>query len=985
MSPETKMKVSTAHPFQLIYSLYQHEYLGYLFESFVVQLDDKGRLTFQNQNISAKNAQEFASGLSEKDYKIIKLMDEIQQEAVVLKFYKKKVKPIDFFLKVYNKESGDIGIQEAIDIYLESRRVQILSLLDEGHMIFEMGKDGDPAGKQIHYQAEKATVLFHFRRNEDNTHYFPTLKHQGEKLEWQYKGAYLVCQDEAWMVVDDKLISFEKNVDGKKLKPFLNKKFIVIPRKVEETYYQKFVTQLVESFDVYAKGFEINTERYDLEPTLFFSELVQATNGELFANKSKAEDQDAYENAKILFKIGFGYGSYQFEYEPAPSSSVKLEKKGESYVFHKVKRYGDQELALLGDLIEEGLDFKNGRYTLGKGKAFEWLSHHKAWLEEKRVKVVQTDTQVKEYFVGESALEIKVEEGIDWFDINALVRFGDYEISFSELRKLLRKNKLEIKLPNGQIAVIPEAWIKDYSELFAFIEEGESPQTMRLKKHHLALVQDLRNGQLAKVTMDRKLEGLRNYEELVEYEVPRGFKGTLRPYQKAGYDWMRFLADYNFGGCLADDMGLGKTVQTLSLLQHQKDEEIKHASLLIMPTSLMYNWQLEAKKFTPKLKVLVYAGTGRNKNPEFFHNYDIVITSYGITRIDIDILADYYFNYVILDESQAIKNPESLIAKSVAKLNSKHRLILTGTPLENSTMDLWSQMSFVNPGLLGAQRYFRDHFQLPIEKRQDIEMTRKLNVIIKPFIMRRQKSQVAKDLPEKIESVKYSQMTDAQAERYEEVKSYYRNQILETIEKQGVKKSQMMLLQGLTQLRQIANHPQMVDQDFEGGSGKMEDVVYTIEEALSEGHKILVFSQFVKHLKIMSDYFNKKNWTYAYLDGSTKDRQAEVEKFQNNKDIKLFLISLRAGGLGLNLTEADYVFLLDPWWNPAIEEQAVDRAHRIGQKRTVFTYKFIAKDTVEEKILKLQQNKLKLASDLITTEESFVKKLTSDDISELLA
>ena len=632
------MKVSTAHPFQLIYSLYQHEYLGYLFESFVIQLDDKGRLTFQNQNISAKNAAEFASGLCEKDYQIIKLMDEIQQEAVVLKFYKKKVKPNDFFLKVYDKESGDKALQEAIQLYLESRVAEILSLFDESHMIFEMGKDGEPAWKRIHYQAEKATVLFHFRRNEDNTHYFPTIKHLEEKVEWQYKGSYLVCQEPAWMVVDDKLLSFEKNVDGRKLKPFLNKKFIVIPRKVEETYYQKFVTQLVSSFDVYAKGFQINTERYELKPKLFFSELVQATNGHLFDSVRKPETQDAYENAKILFKIGFGYGPYEFEYEQSPGSSVRLEKVNDSYVFHKVKREGFSEIELVKAFMEEGLGFKNGRFTLGKGKAFEWLSTHKDWLEERGIEVVQTDTKAKEYFVGESALEIKVEEGIDWFDINAIVRFGDYEIPFNELRKLIRKNKLEIKLPNGQIAVIPEAWIKDYSELFAFIEEGSSPHEMRLKKHHLALVQDLRNGRLAKVTMDRKLEGLRNYEELIEYDVPKGFKGQLRPYQKAGYDWMRFLANYNFGGCLADDMGLGKTVQTLSLLQHQKDENVNHASLLIMPTSLMYNWQLEAKKFTPKLKVLVYAGTNRNKNPEVFHHYDIVITSYGITRIDIDIL-----------------------------------------------------------------------------------------------------------------------------------------------------------------------------------------------------------------------------------------------------------------------------------------------------------------------------------------------------------
>ena len=467
--------------------------------------------------------------------------------------------------------------------------------------------------------------------------------------------------------------------------------------------------------------------------------------------------------------------------------------------------------------------------------------------------------------------------------------------------------------------------------------------------------------------------------------MPAAFNGTLRPYQKAGYNWMRFLSEYNFGGCLADDMGLGKTVQTLALLQAQTEHSSGQASLLVMPTSLIYNWQIEASKFTPNLRVLVYTGTNRDKNAEQFANYDLVVTSYGITRIDIDILSSYYFNYVILDESQAIKNPDSLIAKCVTELKSRHRLILTGTPLENSTFDLWSQMSFINPGLLGAAKYFKNEFQQPIEKRGDIDKTRKLNVIIKPFILRRQKSQVARDLPEKFESVKYSQMTPEQEEKYEEVKSHYRNQILDTIEKSGIKKSQLLLLQGLTKLRQIANHPKMVEPDFEGGSGKLEDITYMIESAISEGHKILVFSQFVKHLSIVKEFLEDRKVDFTYLDGSTKDRQGQVEKFQNNEDIKVFLISLKAGGLGLNLTKADYVFLLDPWWNPAIEEQAVDRAHRIGQVNTVFTYKFITRNTVEEKILALQKNKLKLANDLITTEESFIKKLTTEDISELLS
>lgn len=976
------MKVSTAQPFQLIYSLYEHEYLGYLLESFVVQLDEKGRLTLQHQNISSKNAMEFGAALNEIDYELIELMDEMQQEYIVLKFYKQRIKPADFFFKIYDKEKGDKVLQESIAHHLEQRRAKILERLG-GKRVFEMGRDGEPTWKEISWEGEKAKVLFHFRRNEDNTHYFPTMKHKGEKVDWQYNGSFLICHEPAWLVVGNKLLRFAKNVDGKKLKPFLNKKFIVVPRKVEETYYEKFVTQLVASFDVYAKGFDINTESFPVKPIIAFSELVQTTNGDLL--KANANVLVGDDESKILFKLGFDYGPYQFPYDKAPNSSVKLEKKNDSYVFHKVRRDADTETDLVQRLYDSGLKFQNGRIAMSRGRAFSWLKDNAELLETLNISVRQTGAELKKYFVGESSLEIKVNESIDWFDIHAVVRFGDYEIPFNELRKLINKKSKEIKLPNGEIAVIPDSWLTDYAELFAFMEEDGQGQNLKLKKHHLSLIEDLRNGQLAQVTMDRKLQKLQGFEEIEDYELPKGFKGKLRPYQKAGYNWMRFLAEYSFGGCLADDMGLGKTVQTLALLQSQKSEGAIQTSLLVMPTSLIYNWQIEASKFTPKLKVLIYSGTQRDKNPETFAKYDLVITSYGITRIDIDILNTFYFNYVILDESQAIKNPDSIIAKSVGKLKSRHRLILTGTPLENSTMDLWSQLSFVNPGLLGAQKYFKNEFQLPIEKQQDIEKTRKLNVIIKPFILRRQKSQVAKDLPEKIESVKFSEMTPDQAEKYEEVKSFYRNKILDTIETSGIRKSQMLLLQGLTQLRQIANHPKMVDEDFEGDSGKFEDIRYMVESALSEGHKVLIFSQFVKHLTIVRKYLDDKGMSYAYLDGSTKDRQGQVDSFQNNKDIKLFLISLRAGGLGLNLTEADYVFLLDPWWNPAIEEQAVDRAHRIGQKKTVFTYKFIARDTVEEKILALQKNKLKLASDLISTEESFMKKLTTEDISELLA
>jgi SNF2 family DNA or RNA helicase len=425
-------------------------------------------------------------------------------------------------------------------------------------------------------------------------------------------------------------------------------------------------------------------------------------------------------------------------------------------------------------------------------------------------------------------------------------------------------------------------------------------------------------------------------------------------------------------------------VQTLALLQAQKEAGTTQASLLIMPTSLVYNWEMEARKFTPHLRVCTYTGTMREKNVAQFENYDLIITSYGITRIDVDLLKTYSFHYIILDESQAIKNPTSHIARAVSELNSRHRLILTGTPLENSTMDLWSQMSFVNPGLLGSQSFFRNEFMLPIEKKNDELKMQRLYAIIKPFILRRHKSQVATELPEKVENIQYCEMSEKQAREYEEAKSFYRNKILDHIDEKGMSKSQLILLQGLTKLRQIANHPKMVNQAYEGDSGKMQSVAHRLKTAIAENHKILIFSQFVKHLDMLRQFLDENEMSYAYLDGATRDRQEQVERFQNGPQVPVFLISLKAGGLGLNLTAADYVFILDPWWNPAIEAQAIDRAHRIGQENRVFTYKFISKNTVEEKILALQRSKQRLASELITTEDSFVKALSKEDILSLL-
>ena len=970
------MKVSTRDSFQVVYSLYDHEYLGYIFESFIVKLDELGRLTLQHQNISSLNAKEFASGLDDVDFELIALMDKMQQERVVHKFSKNGVKPKDFFLKHYTDDEKNNLIKGEIHRYMERLRSSVMDRL-VGKAVFEMGSDGEPTWNPLKVMPQKATVLFHFRKNEDNTHYFPTIKYDGAKLDFQYKQAYLVCKSPAWLVLEGRIFSFEKNLDGSKLQPFLNKKFIVVPQNVEKSYYQKFIAPLIAHYDVYAKGFDINSDRKELSPMLNFAPLAQNSLS-LF----KDEEENS-ENSKIVFELQFQYGNYKIRADEKEKVVVKLEDSPTGYVFHRINRDLKKELVYVQLLKENGLELNGSRVSWLTPRAIDWIKANQPYLEGEGFRVVQSAKDSHKYFLGDASIEVEITENIDWFDINAVIKFGDFTIPFKDLRKLMKKGQNEITLPNGEIAVIPDSWVEDYGEIFGFINEDEAGNT-RLEKYHLALVQQVEEEENARVSIDRKLNQLRDFERIDPAGVPAGFNGTLRPYQKAGYDWLSFLNRYKFGGCLADDMGLGKTVQTLALLQSEKDKGVPNATLLIMPTSLIYNWKRESKRFTPQLKIYDYTGTNRQKDISLFEGYDLVVTSYGIVRRDIEYLASYYFNYVILDESQAIKNPSSNISKAVRELSSKHRLILTGTPLENSTMDLWSQMSFVNPGLLGQKSYFKKKYQQPIEKLHSEEHTQRLYNIIKPFILRRHKSQVAKELPEKIENIYYSAMTPEQHDEYEEVKNQYRNQILRHIEDFGVNKSQMILLQGLTKLRQIANHPKLVDPEYDGDSGKMTDMLIMMENALSEDHKILVFSQFVKHLSLVRQVLDEKEIEYCYLDGATKDREKQVERFQNDDSVRVFLISLKAGGLGLNLTEADYVFLLDPWWNPAVEAQAIDRAHRIGQKNKVITYKFIMSDTVEEKILELQQRKVKLAQDLITTDQGFVKNLTKEDISALL-
>ena len=468
--------------------------------------------------------------------------------------------------------------------------------------------------------------------------------------------------------------------------------------------------------------------------------------------------------------------------------------------------------------------------------------------------------------------------------------------------------------------------------------------------------------------------------------APSGFKGILRPYQEDALGWFAFLKKFNFGGILADDMGLGKTIQVLAWLAGELENGKERPSLVVSPTSVLFNWQAEAKRFVPDLKILVYVGNKRSGLIiKKMDQTDLVITTYGLVRRDIEILKDLRFNYVILDESQAIKNSNSHIAKAVRLLKARHRLCLTGTPLENNVGELWSQMEFLNPGLLGPRAVFDRRFTKPIA--QEDKMARNtLKQMVKAFLLRRTKGAVAKEILEKMEHVILCPMTDGQAEIYSRVRDHYRASILATIERKGLNRSRIKILEGLLRLRQAANHPALIGEDG-AGSGKLDKLTTLIKEAVSCGHKALVFSQFTKMLSLIRRSLDNAGIIYEYLDGRTPQarRKDRVRRFQDDKDIKLFLISLKAGGLGLNLTAADYVFLVDPWWNPAVELQAVDRTHRIGQDKKVFTYRFITAETVEEKVLALQKKKREMVSAILYGGQGMLRHLSRKDLDLLFS
>ena len=658
-----------------------------------------------------------------------------------------------------------------------------------------------------------------------------------------------------------------------------------------------------------------------------------------------------------------------------------------------LRRNQEEEAALINMLLE--MDFQprtNRVWFLEPEEAITFLLDAYPQLVEKYRVFGEQSLSRYRVRVGQPVISAVVEsdEKEKWFNFEISVEYEGQSVSLDTLWEAWTSNKRYVQLKDGSYTSLPESWLKRIStKLEALGFDPDKPPKTKFEQFEAPVLDNLMDD-IPEVNTDSFWESLRmklhSFDEIRQIDPPKGLNATLRSYQQQGLSYLNFLREYGFGGILADEMGLGKTVQTLSFLQYMKEKGETGPSLIVVPTSVLPNWEREAAKFVPELRLLTIYGTRREGMFKHIANSDLVLTTYALLRRDMDELQKFEFNCLILDEAQNIKNPNTITARSVRKIDSRMRLCLSGTPIENNLFELWSLFEFLMPGFLGSQHAFQRGVSKPIQD-GEVDTLNYLRARVKPFILRRSKSEVAKELPPKVETVQYCGLIEEQGELYAALARKLRDQVLSDVDQKGIAKSQISILDALLKLRQICCHPRLLKMELPGfstnlPSGKFDAFKDMVIDIVEEGHKVLVFSQFVQMLHIIRSWLNITEIPYCYLDGSSKDRFDQVDRFNNDPNIPIFLISLKAGGTGINLTAADYVIHYDPWWNPAVEDQATDRTHRIGQTKQVFSYKLICQNTVEEKILQLQSMKKGVADAIIPGQDT-IKTLTREDLEML--
>jgi non-specific serine/threonine protein kinase len=846
-----------------------------------------------------------------------------------------------------------------LDFGLDAGQIFNLLRMSELHIKNEDGS----IGTRIRFGKKPWKLTFKLQVNEGSYSFHPYFIRNGEEISINKKTNILTVNP-IWFYRNGKLNYCDFPLSYSYIKSFIDENLEIDLTKDE---YQSFISEYLAKLPIFPY--------VEFPPGIAVTEVNSISTKRVYIEEM--DDQ-------LMVSLSLFYDKIEISFSHRNDQYLHYDNKTKQII--RVHRDRDAEMNIRDRVLESGIiEDTPGLFYATFEEALDWLFDGLPVLAEDGFEIMGEESLVRFKVKRDPAsFGVNVSSETDWFDIELNLEFNGISVTLEELKKALRAQKKYVKLRDGSIARLPEKLIEKLNYMINFGRVDDN--AIRFANHHLTFI-DKMLAEADQKNLDtlsqEKLKKLDKFDTIKTYEMPKNFIGELRDYQKSGYDWMNFLKEFSFGGILADDMGLGKTIEALSILQNEVNLHPKMSNLIVAPTSVIFNWAREIERFTPDLKYLIHYGTRRSKDIRRIKKSSLILTTYGHIRRDIEFLKEVHFNYAILDESQNVKNPFSETSKAVRLLDAQNRLALTGTPVENNTMDLWSQFAFINPGLLGDLNFFKESFMRPIEKEQNVQAASALKRLIFPFILRRTKEDVAKELPPKVESIIYSPMSDEQQEMYNKWRLSYRDNILEEIEGKGLNKSKFKVLEGLTKLRQISCHPRLVDSIYVDTSGKFDALNEMVEEIISENHKVLIFSQFVQMLKIIRQTFDSQNIPYSYLDGSTTDRETPVNQFQEDDKIRIFLISLKAGGTGLNLTAADYVIHYDPWWNPAVEMQATDRAYRIGQTRKVFAYKLISKDSVEEKIVKLQDKKRELVKSLISTEESFFKSLTKNDILDL--
>ena len=857
-------------------------------------------------------------------------------------------------LRAFQQNLGGLPIEKTVRPYMEERISAALPLLQKAGVPFFL------RDKKINivYESDRLNVSLDgnnikmfFSLDERGLSYKLKLSDGTSDIDiYECKKMVELCTEPAVVAVAGKLMKFERT-NVARLRPFVKNKRVIVPPDLVDKYMNTYVRNSIEAYGgVRAYGFDIVNDKVACKPIIRVGRVDMLWS----------------------MLLQFDYAGEFFSYGDGRRKTNLSRTDNGGYVFTTLRRQFDEEKRIVNLLSEIDFDVDtNG--VVGKNlkvsriepyDIVELLTQHSAWFAEHGIDIIITDC-AKRYVTSRPDINIQVDDSNDWFDLRGTVDIGDIKVPFVSLKRYIISRKREYVLPDGSIFILPQEWFTTWQEVFAMSSvEGDK---LRVSRAHATLLPDF--------VLPQQAEQRQMQTSTTER---KGYiNGQLRDYQEVGFRKLLTWVENNRGGILADDMGLGKTLQMITLLSHLYAQNGSsnaptyntsglRASLVVVPVSLIGNWRSELKRFAPQLSVCNYADT-RLVGPcsaNTFDSYHIVMITYGLLRNDVHLLETYNFSCLVMDESQVAKNPSSKIFRALASVKADHRFTMSGTPVENRLNDLWAQMSLVNPGLLGSQTFFRNYFETPIMRDNNEQRKQRLQMLVAPYIVRRTKNELLTELSELTVQEIRCTMPESHQRFYERIRSGCRNQLITNdvtnFDSSTVK---FMALQAITRLRLAANQPVLLDTEYDGLSGKLETVIEHLTAVVSEGHKLLVFSSFVRDLRMLSARLDEMHIGHCVLTGATANRNDVIRNFTDNEENKVFLISLKAGGVGLNLTCADYVFVLNPWWNPQAEIQAISRAHRMGQKNPVFAYKFITEGTIEEKIVNLQRRKLGLTND----------------------